>query len=178
MAKRDMIPLAAPYHSIYVNATHYRWGVHVEYLSPSLELLRDAKCLTRGQLALLRKPSPGKSRNDSDGDDLIMHKKPTKSSPNRVRVVMRIKSSDEKALALPGVRGCLVVRERPDDDRSRAYAQGVAVRIGAKTSERSRPVGRFQRPVEWTAVGNVIVPNWQKVKTDWMLQRAINNTPR
>lgn len=177
MSIRKMAPLPAPYHSILVRATQYQYGILVEYLTPSIELLRDAKGLTQAQLTILRKPSPGRSRQDVDGDHITRQKKATKENPKRVLVRMRIASSEEKALALPGVRDNLVVYDYPNG-RHRAYAQGVGIRIGAEVIERSRPVGRFQRTVEWSATGNLILPNWQKVKADWMVQRAINNTLR
>jgi hypothetical protein len=49
---------------------------------------------------------------------------------------------------------------------------------GAKDFQmRDRPVGRYQRQVQWTTIEQqLIIPNWSKIKTDWMVERAVRNT--
>lgn len=169
--------LPAPHDSIKLACSVYPWGVHLEYTG-SVDQLFEAGCVTRRMVEICREPPRSGALRfvDDDGNHFARLKKPTRAQPDRVTIRRSIltPSSIAGAMDLPGVRaffpdGLPACESTPSTSFENTVAcrrDAVDVIRGRDFKPRHRPVGRFQRLVEWTAVEGVLYVNWGRVALD------------
>jgi hypothetical protein len=104
----------------------------------------------------------GKKRFDEEGDTFTRSKMATKAVPDQVEIVRRISSSEEKALALPGVRDALAAAPV-------ANVNSTSATSAAELQRYNRVVGRFQRPVEFFRTDNVLFVDWTLIRVRHVL---------
>lgn len=162
-----MSPLQLSRGCVLIEASRQQWGVYVQYIGPSPEALQEAGCITPAMQEAIQTPAGhgSKRRRDEDGDEFCRSKRPTKAQPHRVMVIRYIRSSEQKALRLAGVREMLAPAGDLTTSQQAAVWSGRAVLAAEGETEggltmKQRTVGRFQRAVEYATCENLIVPNW------------------
>jgi hypothetical protein len=157
----DRLTLPAPHADITVHVYRMFHGLSIEYTGPLPSLLA-ARCLTQEEA------------------DCVLPRTSMRPSGTRRRI-LRPSSGKIWAKRHPQRRDCLIVtligRSTEEGIKLPGVAQFVQLAGRALASEqlttppspdviRSRPVGRWQRPVRWAVLENVIWPDWGRVRSD------------
>ena len=169
--------LVAPFEEISVQVDRYHY-IRIEYRG-DLDTMLKAGVIKQEWLADRKTISTKLSVTDT----VKVFRTPKKTQPNRAFVTFCI-SEPENAQVLPGVAALFPEgltlwdydKERAAERRKSLTTEERAIKasevFGAPYQHRHRPIGRFQRSVEWYNVQKLIIPNWSSVRCCGELARG------